>query len=247
MWSEESEIIREAKKEAKFDFVKNFFKRHCKAIKYFSISILCMLLIFASFQAFNYYSNKKYSSILHQVIVDEQIGNADKVKSGLSKISSSSYAPGNIKILATMRYAPLLFAEGKKDEALTLYQKSRECYFCDPYLRDLVGLVLVQFWMNDDSELKKEDLSFRIKKISNSAGPLKYYIEEQRGFLELSRSNLEESHKIFQAISKLDDPASSTLKQRAIDSMSIIESRGLKTEGVKDIKISDESSKSSKK
>lgn len=191
-----------------------------------ALLIFIGLLIFASLvytiYKINYKSRQeKFSSMLHEAMVNNQIGDIEKAKNTLKEIHDSSHAPSGIKSMASMRYAGMLFEEGKKDEAVKIYLEVNNCGSCDQYIKDLAGLIAARVLTTDEKELAKDDISARIEKIENNAKILKYYIAEQRATVEMLKNNFEKSYQIFDMISK-NPEVNNALKERAKDAMKIV-------------------------
>lgn len=229
MSDEAKQLISEAKAQARKENLKNFFLKNQKQINRLGILFIVILIAYIAFGAFQSAQKSKYSSMLHQALIDEQIGNFSKSKEALKNIFESTYVPNQIKALAGLRYGAILLQEKKNAEAAKTYQEIAKCFSCDEYLRNLAALLAVKTWMSDAEEIKLENLSSRIEKLENSATILRTQISEQRAILELQKNNLEKSYQIFELISKSED-VSQDLKERSQDYMNIIVSKGFKKE-----------------
>jgi hypothetical protein len=218
-------LINQARAQAKRDGLFRFFGRNKKIILTVSVVALVATIGFLAFNSFQKSRQEKFSEILHQSLIDQQVGETEKAKENLKKIYDAKSAPSGVWSLASIRYAAFLLEEGKKSEAEMVYQKVHSCKSCDDYIRDLAGLLVVKTWMSDTDEVKKEDLNSRIEAIENSSKILRYYVSEQRALLELQKNNLEKSYQIFDAIAK-NPEASPALKARAADGVKIVVSKG---------------------
>jgi hypothetical protein len=216
-------LINQARAQAKRDQWKRFISG--KVV----VRILLLTIIlgagFAGFRSYNKSQQQKFSEILHQSLINQQIGEIEKAKENLKTIYEAQSAPSGVKSLASLRYAALLLEEGKKSEAAKIYAEVNDCNSCDDYVKDLAGLLAVKVWMSDEAEVKKEDLSARIEKIENASKLLRHHIAEQRAFLEMQKNNLEKSYQIFESISKSPE-GSQALKSRANDGLKIVVSKG---------------------
>jgi hypothetical protein len=225
MSDEINNLINQAKDQARKEVLKNFFYKNSKFI---SRSLIAALAIVLAVLAFNIVQNSrqaKYSEIFHQALIYQQLGDEVKTKAELQKIYDVKSAPSGVRSLASMRLAAIYFNEGNVKEANKIYAKISECRSCDKYISDLAGLLLVKNWMSDENEVNKDDIIARVEKIENRNTVLKYYITEQRAFLEASKGNLEKSYQIFELISKSSE-ASQSLKEKAKDGMQILISKG---------------------
>jgi hypothetical protein len=223
--NEAMRLINEARAQARTEGLKNFLFKQSKKI---SIIAIVAVVSVVGFFAFNIYQNsqqQKFSVILHQSLVDQQIGEIEKAKEGLKKIVDAKTAPSGVKSLAQLRYAAFFLAEGKNAEAAKLYSEVSNCHSCDAYVRELASLLLVKVWMSDELEIAKDDLPARIEKLEKSSKILHYQIAEQLALLELQKNNLEKSYKIFESISK-NPESSPAVKGRAVDGLKMVEAKG---------------------
>ncbi len=218
-------LINQARAAAQKDTIKRFFSKNSKTISTLLILIFIGAIGFFAYNSYKKSQAEKFSEILHQSLLDQQAGEFEKAKENLKKIYQSSMAPSGVKSLASLRYAGFLLEEGKKEEAIKVYQEVNDCRFCDAYVKDLAGLLVVKLWIADESELKKEDLTLRIEKIENKASPLKFHIAEQRAILEMYKGNLEKSYQIFELIEKSSE-VSPNLKTRAADGLKMLIGKG---------------------
>jgi hypothetical protein len=225
MSNEASEILSQAKAQVRKEKLNNFFKQNFKLIRNLVIAALIAVLIFFVVNVFNKSRQAKFSEILHQSLIDQQIGNIAKAKENLKIIYDAKTAPNGVQSLASLRLATLLFDEGKKAEAAEIYVKINQCRSCDNYIKDLSGLLAVKSWMSDENEVKKDDLIARIEKIESKNKLLKYYILEQKAILEMLKNNLEKSYQIFELISK-NSESSQVLKTRANQHLQMIIDKG---------------------
>lgn len=232
-------LINRAKSQARVENIAQFLVTHGKLILRFFIMLFAVVILFVAFNFYQKSKEEKFSAILHQALINQQVGDVEKSKSELQKIVENSSAPSGVKSLASLRYAAILLEEGKKSEAEKIYFEVNNCGSCDDYVRDLAGLLVVKIWISDSEQLQKDDLSKRVEKIENKAHALKYHIAEQRAFLELQKNNLAESYKIFENISKNPD-VSPALKARAKDGMKIVVAKGFDAKPEEKIQIKEE-------
>lgn len=219
------ELLNQARAQVRKENFKNFFYKNKKIIKALVVLGFLAAIIFLAWSAINNYRQEKFSEILHQSLIDQQIGDAPKAKENLKKIYEAKLAPSGVRSLASLRYASIIFDEGEKSQAAEIYAEINKCHSCDNYVRELAGLLAVKSWMADENEVKKEDLNARIEKIENRAKLLKYYISEQRAILEMQKNNLEKSYQLFDLIAKSSE-SSSALKARANDYLKMLGEKG---------------------
>ncbi len=219
------ELINKAKSQARSDAIWNFISKNLKIILRLLIVLAVAVVIFIGYSVYQKSAEEKFSAMLHQSLVSQQIGEMEKSKEQLKNIVESNAAPSGVKSLASLRYAAFLLEENKRSEAEKIYSDVNKCRSCDDYVSDLAGLLLVRLWMLDEAEMQKADLIHRISKIEGKATVLKNHIAEQRAMLELYKNNLAEAYKIFEKINK-DSAASQALKSRVQSAMKIVISRG---------------------
>ncbi len=225
MSDEMKAILDQAKSQARFDLMKHFYQKNKKLLTRLALVVIAALVAFAAFKIYQNAQERKFSEILHRSFIEQQLGQIDKAKENLQKIYETKYAPSGIWSLASLRYAALMLEEGKKSQAAEVYVKINKCLSCDDYFRDAAGLLAVKTWMSEESEIKKEDLASRIKKIEDSSKTLRYHIAEQRALLEMQKNNLEKSYEIFGLIANSPE-SPQELKVRASDGLRMVISKG---------------------
>jgi hypothetical protein len=200
-----------------------FFKNNISLIKKIILVFFLSAIIIAGYRVNSKINSNKYSEMLHQSMIHEQLSELDKSEELLKKIYESS-APSEIKSLAGIRYASYLVRSNKLSQAGEIYSQINKCFGCDRYIKDFSGLLAVKTWLSDSEEVKKSDLPKRIEAIESSSKILKYQITEQRGLLALKNNNLEVAYKIFESI--INSEASQNLKYKAQDMMLMINEKG---------------------
>jgi hypothetical protein len=232
-------LINQAKSQAKLVRIKKFLKKHSKTISVLVAIFGFVLLVFISFKFYQKFQQKKFSEILHQSLIDQQIGEVEKAKESLKKIHESSTATSGVKSLASLRYAAIIFSEGNQEEASAIYQEVNQCSSCDSYIKEFAGLLAVKTWISMGKEkIGEEDLLNVIISIEDASKQLKGYISEQKAWLLIQRNELEKSYQAFESIAK-DTENSDALKTRASEGMKIVISKGYspKIEEVKQEKV----------
>ncbi len=220
-------LINQARSQARFDILKSFFRKRRKNITTLAIIVVVGLVGYFVFNIYQKYKQEEFSVILYKSIFNEQIGEKEKAKEELKNIIGAATAPLGVKSIASLRYASIILGEGKKDEALKIYQEVNDCGLCNEYVRDLSGLLLARILVAENAADK--DLPERLLKIEKHSGLLKNYIAEQRATLALQNENLKDAYEIFTKIAQ-DKKASPDLKSRAEDGMKIVVSRGYKVD-----------------
>ncbi len=221
MSNEALELINKARSQARSDAIWNFVSKNLKIILRILFGLMVVAVIFIGYNIYQKSSKEKFSAMLHQSLVNQQIGEMEKAKKELKNIVESSSAPSGVKSIASLRYAAFLLEDGKKSEAEKIYAEVNNCRSCDEYVSDLAGLLLVKLWVLDGEEMQKSDLISRIIKIENKATVLKNNIAEERALLEFYKKNLAESYKIFEKIYQ-DQEASQAVKSRAQNGMRMV-------------------------
>ena len=225
MSDEVTNLINQAKDQARKENLKNFFCQNGKTLSRLAIAALVLAVVLLGLNSFQNSRQAKYSEIFHQSLISQQLGDEAKARAELQKIYDAKLAPSGVRSLASLRLAALYFNEGNRVEADKIYLEISECGSCDTYLRDLAGLLLVKSWMSDEAEVNKDDLAARVEKVENSNKTLKYHISEQRAFLEAVKGNYEKSNQILELIIKSPE-SSQALKDRAKDGIQILISKG---------------------
>jgi hypothetical protein len=109
MSDETNSLINEAKAQARKENIKNFFSRNEKLIKRAATGILIAFAVYGVLCAIQNSREVKYSAILHQSLIDQQMGDREKAKENLKKIYDAKTAPSGVRSLASLRYASMLF------------------------------------------------------------------------------------------------------------------------------------------
>jgi len=225
MSSDIKNIINHAQFEIRNEKLSLIFKKNKKILSLIlGFSIACSIG-YTAFKIDQKSKQQKYSEMLHQSMIDQQLGDIEKTKQTLKIIHESTTAPSGVKSLASIRYAGILLDEGNKEEAIKVYKDVNDCRFCDNYIKELSGLLMVRTIMTDDNLVGDEKLGDKILKIENNSKILRYYIAEQRGYFEMNKNNLAKAYQIFEMISKNPD-VKENLKNRASDAMKIVIQKG---------------------
>ncbi len=225
MSSDIKHILKQANSEIRNENIAKIFRKNKKILFVILGVAIASSIIFTAYKINQKSQQEKYSEILHQSMIDQQLGDIEKAKKNLKEIYDSSSAPNGVKSLASLRYAGILLEENKKSEAINVYSEVNKCRFCDNYIKELAGLLMVRTLMTEEEALTKIDLSEKILAVENNSKILRYYIAEQRGYLEMNKNNLEKSYQIFEMISK-NPEVREDLKNRASDAMKIVIQKG---------------------
>ncbi len=225
MSDEITNLINQVKEQARRDSVANFFSKNSKIISRLVILALVLALVFVAYSSIKKSRQAQYSEYFHQALFYEQVGDADSAKKELQKIYDAKSAPSGVRSLASLRLAAIYFNEGNRSEANKIYTEISQCRFCDLYIKDLAGFLLVKNWMSDESEMTKDDLLKKVEAIENSNKVFKYHIAEQRSFFEAKKGDLKKSYEILELIEKSSE-AQNYLKERVKNEMQILVSKG---------------------
>ena len=225
MSSDIKHILKQASSEIRNENIAKIFRKNKKILFVILSVAIASSIIFTAYKINQKSQQEKYSEILHQSMIDQQLGDIEKAKKNLKEIYDSSSAPNGVKSLASLRYAGILLEENKKSEAINVYSEVNKCRFCDNYIKELAGLLMVRTLMTEEEVLTKTDLSEKILAVENNSKILRYYIAEQRGYLEMNKNNLEKSYQIFEMIAK-NPEVREDLKNRASDAMKIVVQKG---------------------
>lgn len=230
--NEINQIIRQAKEDSRNENLRNFLVKNGKILSSLVILLIVVAIGFFVFDSYQKSQQDKYTEILQKSLMDQSAGDLDSSKDGLKQIIDAKSAPKNIRALALLRYAGMLLQDGQKSQALEFYQEVNKCSKCDPYIKDLGGLLAVKIWISDENEVKKEDLLSRIEKIESSSKELRYQISEQKAIYQMQRNNLKEAYVIFESLAK-NPEVDSALKSRFEENLKIVISKGYNPKDVK--------------
>jgi hypothetical protein len=225
MSSDINNIINQAKFEIRNENLAKIFNKNKKLLSIILGISIAISIGYTAFKIDQKSKQEKFSEILHQSMIDQQLGDLEKAKQSLKTIHESSTAPYGVKSLASLRYASILLDEGNKELAIKVYSEINQCNFCDSYIKELSGLLMVRTIMTDEKLSVEQNLADKFLKIENNSKILRYYIAEQRAFLEMNQNNLEKAYEIFEMIAKNPD-VKENLKQRASDAMKIVIQKG---------------------
>ncbi len=223
MSDEISTILKQAKADARVEAFFKFLQKNAKKLIYVFSGALLVLLLVVAFKIYTKNMAEKYSAMLHQAIIYQQIGDVENAQKELEKIVDSN-APSGVKSLASLRLAAFLIAQNDIEKAKELFEQVNDCRFCDAYVRDLAGLLLVKTLISSE-EKNKDELIAKIKKIASKAKPLKGEILLQLGNFYLFSGDLENSGRIFTEVSE-DENSSNSLKEKAKEALKIATSNG---------------------
>ncbi len=218
-------LIKELKAEARSDAITNFFHRRKKIFYRISVAAIFFLLCFFVFSIIRNNLEEKYSKILHQSLISEELGEFEKAKENLAQIYNATFAPSGPKSLASMRYAGLLLVEGKKDEALKIYQEIAFSSSYDDFIQELSGILAAKILVNQinktsDQELQNKTLAELNKIVKNNKILRPYTLEQLAIFYIKTQKNIE-ARKALEEIIKTPNIAQS-LAIRASDLIKLI-------------------------
>ncbi len=225
MSDEVTNLINQAKEQARREGVTNFFSRNSKIITRLIILALSLALVFVIYDSIKKSRQAQYSEYFHQALFYEQVGDDFAAKKELEKIYDAKSAPSGVRSLASLRLAAIRFNEGNRSESNKIYTEINQCRLCDLYIKDLAGFFLVKNWMSDEGEVNRDDLLKRVGVIENSSKVFKYHIAEQRSFFEAKRGDFKKSYQILELIEKSSE-APNYLKERVRNEMQILVSKG---------------------
>jgi len=200
---------------------RKFIESHSKKIVFAFGMIFILLLFWGSFLFYRSFMQEKYSAILHESMVEQQMGNLEKSSSLLKQVYEARTAPSGVKSIAALRYAAFLIEEQKKDEALKIYFRLNGCVSCDKFVRNLAGLLAARLISTDEAKMNDPKVLSQLIKIENSSEILRYHIAQERANIAFLKGDLKNSYQIFEMIAKSSDIRQS-LKSKAADQMQMI-------------------------
>lgn len=210
-------FIKEIKEEERSDKIALFFAKNKHFFKRMAIVGAIFAVISIIYFAISSHLESKYSKILHQSLIEEENGNYKTAKDLLTEIYNSSFVPSNIKSIASLRYGSMHLIEGKKEQALEIYQKIVESRFSDRYFQDIAGLLAskILISLSDDyNEKGKKQTEQKLQKLLNKNKVLKPYLKEQIAIFYLKNKQPKKARKLLEEIIH-NQEIPTTLKKRA--------------------------------
>ncbi|MFT6332158.1 MAG: hypothetical protein ACJAW3_000486 [Lentimonas sp.] len=208
---ESNSILRDFKKVLLKEQVFGHLKANKKKLIYSLVTIFTILLIWNAWDFYVTLQAKKYSTILHKAVIDEQDGNLEQSTKALEKISNSN-SPAGVKQVAMLKYAAQLLNEGKEVQAAGIYLQVNKNQKFDPYFKEYAGLSALKILINQED--KKDQTRSLIVDLEKNSKILTYYITEQKGIFEWQNENFKLAKQIFEDLSK-NPETSGGIKERA--------------------------------
>ena len=114
MSSDIKHILKQASSEIRNENIAKIFRKNKKILFVILSVAIASSIIFTAYKINQKSQQEKYSEILHQSMIDQQLGDIEKAKKNLKEIYDSSSAPNGVKSLASLRYAGILLEKTKK-------------------------------------------------------------------------------------------------------------------------------------
>lgn len=220
---ESKSLIKHIKFQIHKDKICNLAKTHKKNIAYFLAVVVVAIIILVGNSSYQQFQAKKYSTILHQAMIDEQNGEIEKSTAALKKIYESN-APAGVKQIASLTYLSRLMTEGKSSEAIDGYLAINQNTKFDKYVREYAGLNALKISIDHIKIEDKDRLLALANKLEKGSKILKNYITEQKGLLLWSVGDLKAANDIFESLAN-NLEASDLLKKRAAEMVDIYKSK----------------------
>lgn len=212
--------LKQIKEEERTDKILKFLAKNKSVLKKLALLTIIIAIILTSFKIIKNNLTTKYSSILHQSLLAEEVGNFDKSKEKLQKIYNARFAPISIKSIAMMKYANILLLENKKEQAVDLYKEIAFNNLNDDFIQENSALLATKLIISDiktdSSEKFKQETEEQIKKLTNVSKTLNSYFLEQSAIFYIKIDNKKEARKILEQILR-DQKIPQTLKNRVLD------------------------------
>jgi len=220
---ESKSLIRDLKSHVRKEKVLALAKKHQRNIIYLlSLGILVVVFLI-SFSFYNQHQSKKYSTILHQAIIDEQNGEIAKSDQSLKDIYESR-APAGVKEIASLKYAARLMSEGQTNEGVEAYLATNKNKQFNDYVREYSGLIALKTLVDNNQPENKDKIIALASRLERESKTLKYYIIEQRGIFLWSEGDFKTANEAFKSIAEnLETPE--VLKKRAMEMVDIYKSK----------------------
>jgi hypothetical protein len=175
------------------------------------IGAACIILAVGAYKGYGWWENKRATetgTAFHQAI---ELAGANKNADALTALGAlAKTAPGGYRILASLEAAAVHVKEGRKGEAISLYE-TVAAGPGDATLKDFARLQAAALRL-DDADAK--EIASRLEGLNADNNPWRYSARELLGLAAFRSNNLVESEKLFGQI--LSDPfAPAELRKRA--------------------------------
>jgi hypothetical protein len=220
---ESKSLIRDLKSHVRKEKILSLAKTHQRNIIYLLSlgSLFAALLI--SFSFYSQYQSKKYSTILHQAMIDEQNGEKAKSNQALKDIYESR-APAGVKEIASLKYAARLMGEGQTNEGVETYLVINKNTQFNDYVREYSGLIALKTLVDNNKPENKDKIIALASRLEKESKTLKYYIIEQKGVFLWNEGDFKTANEAFKSIAEnLETPEA--LKKRAMEMVDIYKSK----------------------
>ncbi len=220
---ESKSLLRDLKSNIRKEKILSLAKTHQRNIIYL---ISLGALVAALFTAFSFYSqsqSKKYSTILHQAMIDEQNGEKAKAEQSLKDIYESS-APAGVKEIASLKYAAKLMGEGQINEGIEAYLAINQNRKFNDYVREYSGLIALKTLIDNNNPENKDKIIALASRLEKESKTLKYYIIEQKGVFLWNEGDFKTANEAFKSIAEnIETPEA--LKKRTTEMVDIYKSK----------------------
>lgn len=213
--------LRQIKDEARKDAIARFFITYKGMIKRFAMVALISLILYGIYNLILSNLQAKYSKLLHESLIAEQLGDFDTVKEKLKIIHDAKFAPSNVQSLANLRYGSVLLIENDKENAIKIYKEIAASRTNDDYLRDLAALLASKILIADLNTENEQKTLKNLKNFVEKSDVLKPYILEQMAVFYIKTKQNQEARKILEEIVKTEK-ISQSLQLRTLDLIKII-------------------------
>ncbi len=220
---ESKSLIRDLKSQIRKEKLFSLAKTHLKTLIYCLSLVILIAVFLATFSFYNQVQSKKYSSILHQAMIDEQNGDQAKSEESLKNIYESS-APAGVKEIASLKYAAHLMKNGKSDQGIEVYLTINKNKKFDTYVREYSGLIALKALVDIDNQDDRDKILTLEAKLEKESKVLKYHIIEQKGIFLWNSGDFEVANAAFKTIAE-NLETSETLKKRAVEMVNIYKSK----------------------
>jgi hypothetical protein len=220
---ESKSLIRELKSQIRKEKIFSLAKTHQKNLTYFLSLVVLVAVFFAAFSFYTQNQSKKYSTILHQSIIDEQNGEKTNSREALKNIYESN-APAGVKGISSLKYAASLMRDGKIEEGIDAYVAISKNKKFNDYVREYSGLIALKTLVDLNKPENKDQIIALESRLEKESRTLKYYIIEQKGVFLWNSGDFKTANEAFKSIAEnIETPEA--LKKRAIEMVEIYKSK----------------------
>ena len=186
---------------------------------YILIAAAAVILLVGAFNGYRWYQNKR--AVENGALFDQARAQVEEQKFGdaqaaLSKLTKD--APGGYRVLSKLELAAINAKQGKKAEAVALYDEVAADSNADGILKDFAKVQAAALRLDEADEA---EITRRLDKVDADSNPWRYSARELLALSAYRSGNVAESEKLFTRI--LSDPfAPGEMRKRAESMLALL-------------------------